>query len=85
MSLFRVSFRTPSSYFRRNVRSFTTAQSQPKQTLGFIGLGKIGYAMANNFLKAGYHLNTFDLNKEAMQTLSKEHPQSVHMAQTSSL
>lgn len=36
---------------------------------GFIGLGKIGYAMASNMINSGYELTIFDLNKEACERL----------------
>lgn len=39
---------------------------------GFIGLGKIGYAMASNMIKSGYELTVFDINKEACNRLEAQ-------------
>lgn len=35
------------------------------QQLGFIGLGNLGYHLANNLVRAGFALTVHDLNKEA--------------------
>lgn len=38
--------------------------------IAFIGLGNMGGPMAQNLLKAGYHLTVFDLSPAAIQTLA---------------
>lgn len=38
-----------------------------KKTVGFIGLGDMGSAMASNFIKAGYRVTGFDLDKKRLQ------------------
>eukprot|EP00924_Labyrinthula_sp_SR-Ha-C_P016528 maker-scaffold_6-snap-gene-6.7-mRNA-1 protein AED:0.15 eAED:0.15 QI:71/1/1/1/1/1/4/109/315 len=45
------------------IKRFSTTPSSNK--LGVIGLGKIGNAMAQNFLKAGYNLTVFDIDSSA--------------------
>jgi 2-hydroxy-3-oxopropionate reductase len=43
-----------------------------KPTIGFIGIGIMGFPMAKNLLKAGYPLISYDLNQEALNDLTKE-------------
>lgn len=46
--------------------------SLPKQsTVGFIGIGTMGFHMAMNILRGGYRLQVFDLNKEALAEAGK--------------
>jgi len=45
--------------------------TQPKDRLGFIGIGAMGSGMARNLLKAGYILTVFDLKPENVQALVK--------------
>jgi 3-hydroxyisobutyrate dehydrogenase len=39
--------------------------------IAFIGLGNMGAPMARNLIKAGHHLQLFDLNQEVMTELAK--------------
>lgn len=39
--------------------------------IGFIGLGHMGFPMAKNLIKAGYHLRVYDLSSDPLQTLTK--------------
>ena len=39
-------------------------------TVGFIGLGQMGAAMAANLIKGGNHLNVYDINKDATAKLA---------------
>ena len=41
------------------------------EKIGFIGLGVMGRPMAENLVKAGYTVNVFDLNKDAVSALEK--------------
>lgn len=41
-------------------------------TIGFIGLGQMGSAMAANLIKGGHTLNVFDINAAAVQTLVEQ-------------
>ena len=43
-----------------------------KQTIGFIGLGRMGRGMAANILKSGAELIVLDPIKEAVQTLAAQ-------------
>ncbi|MBL1422185.1 MAG: NAD(P)-dependent oxidoreductase [Alphaproteobacteria bacterium] len=43
-----------------------------KQKIGFIGLGRMGFPMAQRLLTAGYELVVLDVNTEAMDLLAKE-------------
>ena len=43
-----------------------------KPTIGFIGIGIMGFPMAQNLMKAGYPLITYDLNQEVLANLAKE-------------
>lgn len=40
--------------------------------VGFIGLGAMGLPMARNLLKGGFELQCFDLNAQALQTITNE-------------
>lgn len=44
----------------------------PPERIGFIGLGKMGIPMTRNLKKAGFQLALNDVNKEAVQAMSKE-------------
>ena len=37
--------------------------------IGIIGLGDMGFSMAQNILKAGYQLTGFDLREERLEML----------------
>ena len=39
------------------------------ETLGFVGVGKMGSRMAARLLEAGYHLAVYDIREEAMEPL----------------
>jgi|EP01043_Picozoa_sp_COSAG02_P021084 hypothetical protein len=39
------------------------------ESVGFVGLGKIGFAMATNMMNAGYSLTVFDLDPAAVDRL----------------
>lgn len=41
-------------------------------TVGFVGLGNMGFPMASNLVKAGYRLVGFDLNAEQLQRFCTE-------------
>lgn len=43
-----------------------------KPTVGVIGVGSMGGAIARNLLKAGYRLSVYDIRKEAMKTLAAQ-------------
>ena len=49
-------------------RGLSSAPSE-SHSVGFIGLGKIGFAMANNMMKAGHSLTVFDLDPAAVDRL----------------
>ncbi len=38
-------------------------------SLGFVGLGQMGFPIAKRLCEAGYHLTVYDVRKEAMQAL----------------
>jgi 3-hydroxyisobutyrate dehydrogenase len=43
------------------------------ETIGFIGIGKMGWPMAANLVRAGYRLIPWDLNAEQRARFSREH------------
>jgi len=43
-----------------------------KQTIGWIGLGKMGAPMSKNLIKAGYPLIVYDLSRERMDELAAQ-------------
>lgn len=43
-----------------------------KQKIGFIGIGIMGYPMAQNLMKEGYPLVVYDMNQEALNRLVSE-------------
>ena len=45
---------------------------QESEAVGFVGLGKIGFAMARNMLRAGESLVAYDVDKEAVDRLVAE-------------
>ena len=59
-----------SSAMARDVcgRGLSSAPSE-SHSVGFVGLGKIGFAMANNMMKAGHSLTVFDLDPAAVDRL----------------
>lgn len=63
---------TPSSYFGAGTRLFSSASSPQLERVGFIGLGNMGFHMANNLLKAGYNLIVHDRNHVAMEKFIKK-------------
>ena len=38
-----------------------------KPKIGFLGLGKIGTAMASNMAKSGYKIHGYDLNPKSLE------------------
>jgi 3-hydroxyisobutyrate dehydrogenase len=42
------------------------------KSIGFLGLGNMGYPIARNLLKAGYKLNVCDVNRVSVSMLEKE-------------
>ena len=42
-----------------------------ERKIGFIGIGEMGFPMANNLIESGYNLFVFDVNNEAMDGLAK--------------
>ncbi|XP_060974958.1 probable 3-hydroxyisobutyrate dehydrogenase, mitochondrial isoform X1 [Cannabis sativa] len=42
----------------------------PFQNVGFIGLGNMGFRMANNLIKAGYKIAVHDINSNALKAFS---------------
>ena len=49
---------------------------ESKPNIGWIGVGKMGFPMTRNLLKAGYPLSAYDIDKTVLQAISK------HGAQT---
>lgn len=43
-----------------------------KRTVGFIGLGRMGFGMASNLLRAGISLTVFDARSQPMQILAEQ-------------
>ncbi|BCV24813.1 NAD(P)-dependent oxidoreductase [Gelria sp. Kuro-4] len=43
-----------------------------KQNLGFVGVGRMGKAMATNLVKAGYRVRVFDCHRLAMDAVAQE-------------
>ena len=41
-------------------------------TVGFIGLGNMGFPMASNILKGGHPLRAFDLNGSALAKIAEQ-------------
>ena len=37
------------------------------QTIGFIGLGNMGFPMVKNLLEEGYRVKVYDINKETLK------------------
>jgi len=56
----------------RRISYFIQKRYASSKQAGFVGLGKIGYAMASNMLKSGYKLTVFDPNKDACNRLKDE-------------
>jgi lactate dehydrogenase-like 2-hydroxyacid dehydrogenase len=54
---------------RRCLSSGARAESE---SVGFVGLGKIGFAMARNMMKAGHSLTVFDVDPDAVDRLVAE-------------
>ena len=50
----------------------TTASITPPATIGFVGLGNMGYPMALNLAKAGFNLLVADLNQDAVSKFCNE-------------
>ncbi len=49
--------------------------SKPRtiKTIGFVGLGRMGYPMAGHLAKAGYEVVAYDINPEALARFTAEH------------
>jgi len=62
----------PSSYSGAGTRLFSNASSPQLERVGFIGVGNMGFHMANNLLKAGYNLIVHDRNHVAMEKFAKK-------------
>jgi len=56
----------------RRISYYIQKRYASSKRAGFVGLGKIGYAMASNMLKSGYKLTVFDPNKDACNRLRGE-------------
>lgn len=52
---------------------FNSLNNYKTKKIGFIGLGKIGLAMSNNFFLAGYSLTCHDVSKAAMNNALKKY------------
>ncbi|XP_042454940.1 probable 3-hydroxyisobutyrate dehydrogenase, mitochondrial isoform X1 [Zingiber officinale] len=51
--------------------SSTAVPAQPQlESVGFIGLGNMGFHMASNLINAGYKVTTYDINSAAMKKFS---------------
>ncbi|KAK0578793.1 hypothetical protein LWI29_016351 [Acer saccharum] len=61
-----VSLAKRNSAFISPMRTFSS--SCQFESVGFIGLGNMGYRMANNLMKAGYKLTVHDINFDVMKT-----------------
>ena len=49
-----------------------TTTIDPPTSIGFIGLGNMGYPMATRLCEAGYHLTVSDLNRETVQKFCQQ-------------
>jgi 3-hydroxyisobutyrate dehydrogenase-like beta-hydroxyacid dehydrogenase len=47
-------------------------EGKPKETIGFIGLGSMGFPIARNLLNAGYQLRVFNRTKEKGAPLAEQ-------------
>lgn len=64
---------TSPSFSLAPVRSFSSGSVRPElERVGFIGLGNMGFHMANNLINAGYKLTVHDINHDAMKKFSKK-------------
>ncbi|PKR86291.1 phosphogluconate dehydrogenase (NAD(+)-dependent, decarboxylating) [Heyndrickxia camelliae] len=45
--------------------------------IGMVGLGKMGYQLSLNLMEKGYQVSAYDVNKEAVQNITKEGAQGV--------
>jgi 3-hydroxyisobutyrate dehydrogenase len=50
------------------------------KAIGFIGLGNMGFHMANNLVKKGYSLVTYDINDTVSKRLKDLHKDKVKIA-----
>lgn len=57
---------------QRRCLSSASAGGTESDTVGFVGLGKIGFAMARNMMNAGHSLTVFDLDPAAVERLVAE-------------
>src|SRR3546814_13053860 len=48
--------------------------TEHKDTLGFVGIGRMGAPMASRLLRAGYDLTIYDTNLQATAALAAEGP-----------
>ncbi|XP_057867794.1 probable 3-hydroxyisobutyrate dehydrogenase, mitochondrial isoform X3 [Cryptomeria japonica] len=56
-----------SPFLAMGTRFLSNTTIPPLERVGFIGLGNMGFHMANNLLKAGYNLVVYDRNYAAME------------------
>ena len=56
----------------RNVHIRDTKGAEIKTTVGFIGLGAMGYGMARNLVLKGHDVLAFDLNSKPLQRLVQQ-------------
>ena len=40
-----------------------------KEKIGFIGLGAMGFPMAKNVMKKGYHLTAYDIDQKRLEAI----------------
>ena len=52
------------------MKSFTTARTQ--KSVGFIGLGNMGFPMAVNLAKGGYKVIAYDVSKDRLKEIEKK-------------
>jgi 2-hydroxy-3-oxopropionate reductase len=41
-----------------------------KEKIGFIGLGAMGFSMAKNVMKKGYHLTAYDIDQKRLEAIT---------------
>ncbi len=51
------------------------------QAIGFIGVGEMGFPIASNLIKAGYHLKVYDIAEEPLLHLRKQGAEIAHSPQ----
>ncbi|XP_043698744.1 probable 3-hydroxyisobutyrate dehydrogenase, mitochondrial isoform X2 [Telopea speciosissima] len=58
------------SFRPSSLRRFSSSNVSPLQRIGFIGLGNMGFHMANNLINAGYKVCIHDINSSVMEKFS---------------